>query len=334
MKPRLDHSDRLAALAEGARPDRPPASLWRHFYKDEDDLQQYVEAMVGWQSRFDWDFMKINARASYHYEPWGVIMRPSPDRLTKPQRIGFPIQTRLDWLKVTPRPMTDPRFDFQLRAISRIRKQVRRPFKIVMTVFNPISILGDMVAEEALLLSTLRESPEVLHGALRAVKDTFVGLVAEFRNAGADGIFFATTQWASSDRLSSQDLHSFVLPYDKEVWDSAGEDAFNVLHICDRNIHLREYKEFRAQIVNWDVALEGNPSLREGHEYLGRPVMGGVRHETDLKCQRPEQIGQFVRRLVETYGDIPYCVGPGCAIPVDSPDENVMAVRRAIEREE
>lgn len=334
MKSRMDHTDRLAALAEGIRGDRPPVSLWRHFYKDEDDLDKYVEAMVGWQRRYDWDFMKINPRASYHYEPWGVVMRPSPDRKTKPQRVGFPVQKPHDWLKVTPVNSSHPLFDFQLRAVSRIRRDIKPPFRITMTVFNPISILGDMVPSEEVLLTTMREEPELLHSALRAATSSFVSLVHEFRNAGADGLFFATTQWASADRLTAEELRTFAIPYDRQVWDAAGPDAFNILHICDRNIHLKEYRDFSAKLTNWDVALPGNPTLRDGHGIVNRPVLGGIHHETDLLKDTPEQISARVRGLVDAHHDIPYAVGPGCAIPVSTPDENVAAVRSMVDRVE
>lgn len=327
----MNHADRLQALAEGVRPDRPPVSLWRHFYKDEDDLDRFVEAMVGWQRTYDWDFMKINPRASYHYEPWGVKMRPSPDRATKPARIGFPVQASTDWPRIAPLPPTHPQFDFQLRAVSRIRKEVPKPFHIAMTVFNPISILGDMVADEGVLLRSLREDPESVHAALRAVTSTFVNLVHEFRNAGIDGLFFATTQWASADRLTAGELREFGIPYDREVWDAAGEDAFNVLHVCDRRIYLSEYSEFAASLTNWDVDLPGNPSMAEGHAMLRRPVLGGIHHETDLVSESPDRIRTQVRRLIDENREIPYCVGPGCAIPVTTPDESVAAVRRAVD---
>lgn len=332
MKGRLDHTDRLAALADGASVDRPPVSLWRHFYKDEDNLDKFVEMMVGWQKHYDWDFMKINPRASYHYEPWGVVMRPSPDRDTKAERIGFPIQKPIDWLKVVPIHVAHPLFDFQLKAISRIRKEIRKPFRITMTVFNPISILGDMVPNEETLLTSLREHPELLHSALRSVTDTFVKLVHEFRNAGADGIFFATTQWASADRLTVEELHRFALPYDREVWNAVGDNAFNILHVCDRKIYLAEYGDFSADLTNWDVSLPGNPTMKEGHAILKGPVLGGILHETELLKDSPEQITDKVRRLVDTHREIPYSVGPGCAIPVNTPDVNVAAVRAAVDR--
>jgi uroporphyrinogen decarboxylase len=219
-----------------------------------------------------------------------------------------------------------------LRAIARIRKSIPRPFRIVMTVFNPISILGDMVPSDEVLIRSLREEPNLVHAALRAVTTTFIALAHEFRNAGADGLFFATTQWASADRLNVDELRRFALPYDREVWAAAGDDAFNVLHVCEANIHLAEYRDFRAGIVNWDVGLEGNPSLLDGHALLQRAVMGGISHNTDLVQDSVEILRSKVRRLVDEHSEIAYAVGPGCAIPVTTPDENVAAVRAAVER--
>jgi len=331
MTERLSHTERLQALIEGAKPDRPPVALWRHFYRDEDDLDRFVEAMVTWQKRFDWDFLKINPRASYHYEPWGVTMRPSPDELTKPERVVHPISKPQDWARVVPLPVRHPVFDFQLRAISRIRRALPKPFRIVMTVFNPISVAGDMVPTNQILIDHLRRAPETVEWALTAIASTFADLVIEMRNAGADGIFYATTQWASADRLTAEELQKYVLPFDRLVWNAAGDDAFNVLHVCETRIHLGEYREFPASLVNWDATDPSNPSLRDGHELLGCPVMGGIRHETDLVRDTPDQLKEKTVRLIAEHGDIPFAVGPGCAIPVTVPDENVAAVREAVD---
>ncbi|MEW5701168.1 MAG: uroporphyrinogen decarboxylase family protein [Candidatus Zixiibacteriota bacterium] len=326
----LNHTERLQALIDGVKPDRPPVALWRHFYRDEDDLDRFVEAMVTWQKRFDWDLLKINPRASYHYEPWGVIMRPSPDELTKPERVGFPISNPEDWAKVAPVSVKHPMFDFQLRAIARIRRALPPPFRIVMTVFNPISIAGDMVPTDAVLQEHLRTVPDAVEWALTAIATTFADLVVEMRNAGADGVFFATTQWASAERLTVDELRRFALPYDRLVWDAAGGDAFNVLHVCDTKIHLAEYREFPAALVNWDATDPDNPSLCDGHAALGRPVMGGVPYMSELVNDTPDILEQKILRLISENGDIPFAVGPGCAIPVTAPDENVAAIRRAV----
>jgi hypothetical protein len=62
---------RLAAAIAGQPVDRLPVSLWRHFYVQETSRAGLVEAMVRWQKTYDWDFLKINPRASYPVEDWG-----------------------------------------------------------------------------------------------------------------------------------------------------------------------------------------------------------------------------------------------------------------------
>lgn len=330
MPEHLDHTDRLQALIEGVKPDRPPVSMWRHFYHEENDPARFAEAMVAWQRRYDWDILKINPKASYHYEPWGVQMTRSPDGIAKPIRRKPAIVKSSDWGKVAVLSVTHPEFDAQLRAIARIRKSLPRPFKIVMTVFNPISVAGDMVTSDKVLLEHLRESPQIVEHALLAIQSTLVHLVYEFRNAGADGIFFATTQWASADLMTVEEVRRYGVPFDRPVWAAAGEDAFNVLHVCGSNNYLKEYAEFKAALTNWDASDPSNMTLGDAYEVLHRPVMGGIAHETDLIADTPEILRDKVRRLIDTHRGIPLAIGPGCAIPVTVPMENIQAVRDAV----
>lgn len=330
MMEKLNHTERLQALREGQAPDRPPISMWRHFYLEENDPRSFAQAMIDWQKHFDWDFLKINPKASYHYEPWGVKMEYSPDGVAKPVRASFPIATADDWANVKPLPVSHPEFQAQLFAIAAIRKALPRPFPIVMTVFNPLSVAGDMVPNDRMLIDHLRAAPELVTAALEAITETFVKLAPEIRNAGCDGLFFATTQWASSDQITPEELQTFGLAYDRRVWEAAGDDAFNVLHVCDSNNYLAHYREFPAALVNWDAGDPTNPWLREGYEILKRPVMGGIGHKSDLVTGTPEIIREKTRRLIDEHRDIPLAIGPGCAVPVTVSDEMIAAVRAAV----
>lgn len=332
MPERMNHTDRLQAILEGHQPDRPPVSMWRHFYMEENRPDTFAEATIAWQRRHDWDFIKINPKASYHYEPFGVRMTYSPDGVIKPKRTAFPIREPEDWSRIKPIPKSHPEFDAQLSAIARIRKALPKPFRIVMTVFNPISVAGDMVESDDILLRHLREAPDQVFTALAAIQQTFIDLVIEFRDAGADGIFFATTQWASADTLTLPELGEFAIPFDKPVWDAAGEDAFNVLHICGSNNYLREYRGFRPAIVNWDASDPSNPALADGSSAMVMPVMGGIGHETDMVNDTPAILHQKVRRLIDTHSRLPFAVGAGCAVPVTAPEINFRAVRDAVGR--
>jgi len=68
MTDQMSHRERVRASLAGEETDRPPVSMWRHFFEDETSAEGLAEAMLGFQRRYDWDFMKVNPRASYHAE--------------------------------------------------------------------------------------------------------------------------------------------------------------------------------------------------------------------------------------------------------------------------
>ena len=77
--------------------DRAPVSMWRHFYELEETGEGLVEAMLGFQRRFDWDFMKVNPRAQYHVEDWGARYHYTRDPYLAPTPVHFPVGSAADW---------------------------------------------------------------------------------------------------------------------------------------------------------------------------------------------------------------------------------------------
>ena len=71
----MDKRERVRTALAGGQVDRPPATMWRHFYDQESTADGLTQAMLSFQRQYDWDFMKVNPRASYHAEDWGLTMR-------------------------------------------------------------------------------------------------------------------------------------------------------------------------------------------------------------------------------------------------------------------
>jgi uroporphyrinogen decarboxylase len=95
MKEQMKHRERVAAAIRGGDVDRPPVSMWRHFFDQETSPEGLAEAMLGFQRRFDWDFMQVNPRASYHAEEWGLQVEG--DGAGAPRTAGTPIRAPEDW---------------------------------------------------------------------------------------------------------------------------------------------------------------------------------------------------------------------------------------------
>src|SRR5262249_50948083 len=72
MSTPLSRRDRVMATVAGDDVDRPPMSFWGHFYDREESARDLAEATLEFRARYDWDFVKLNPRASYHGEGWGL----------------------------------------------------------------------------------------------------------------------------------------------------------------------------------------------------------------------------------------------------------------------
>ncbi len=329
---KLSHRERIQMILAGQKPDRFAVSFWRHFFHKESTAEGLAEAMVGFQKQFDWDFMKINPRADYHIEDWGFRQEYSREEFVKHKKIAYPINSIDDWTKIQPLPMTSPALAEQLRAIALIRKQVG-DLPILMTVFTPLAIAGRMVEDDKMLVEHLRRDPARIHAVLRSITQTFKQFVVECRDAGADGIFYATTAWASEDTVTWQEYQEFGIPYDLEVIQATDRDAINLFHVCGSNNYLSRLADhdYRSQLYNWDEADPTNLTLDNGIKTLaGKAIIGGVDHRGWLIRSDAAEMNYFVDKLKSTYDASRLIIGPGCAIDPATPAANLKAIRERV----
>lgn len=330
---RYSHRDRLAMILAGERPDRFAASFWRHFFHLEHTAEGTADAMLRFQKEFDWDFMKVNPRADYHGQDWGVKLKLSNRELENHVKQSFPIARIEDWSKITPLAMTAPVLAEHLKLVSLLRSRSEKELPILMTVFTPLSVAGRMVPDHQMLVDHLREAPERMHKVLRAITDTFVKFVSELRNAGADGLFFATTHWASADLLTWEEYQKFGIPYDLEVIRAAESDALNLFHVCGSNNFLEQLvrQPYPAKMVNWDSADPTNLPLDKAAELMpDKTLVGGVDYRGWLKQSRPAEMPHFINGLKRRFDSARLIIAPGCAVEPSTDMNNLRAIRQLL----
>ena len=65
--------ERMDAVLNGELADRPPVSAWRHFTECEHSTPKvFADMMIEFQNAYDWDYIKLQPRASYYAEAWGA----------------------------------------------------------------------------------------------------------------------------------------------------------------------------------------------------------------------------------------------------------------------
>lgn len=323
---------RIEAALHNQPVDRPPVSLWRHFYECERTAEDLAGAMLAFHKKYDWDWMKVNPRASYHVEGWGVKTNyGNGGPLDKPQVTEYPIKSAADWGVLKPLSTSEGVLDEQLEVIERICEALGGETYFIETVFNPLSIAADLVPTEQDMLNYMQNEPQAVKDALEVITETFINFSAACVKAGASGIFFATTEWASRDRLNEEQWAEWGTPYDLRVLKAVEDAPFNMLHVCKNNNLLYTLAEYPVPAINWAVGSPGNPTLRDVQLNTDKTVVGGYMNET-LRDGDPAHITLEARQAREQTGGRRWMLGPACSIPVDCPEENVRAARAAADQ--
>jgi len=324
----LSHRERVETIIAGENPDRMAASVWRHFFHKEATAEGLADAMLDFQKRFDWDFMKINPRASYHVEDWGNRLEWSTDEYQKHVKTEFAVKTIDDWDKITPLPPTSPVLAEHLKAIRLIKKVSDPELPLFMTVFNPLGIARYLAGSKEKLLEHLAQDPNRVRQALENITVTFEQYTAEIRNAGADGLFYATLEWASTDAIPCEQYHTLCRPLDLRIIKSAGDDALNMLHVCTSNNYLKELSDYPVPLINWESHDPTNVNLDNSFAFLqDKTAVGGLDDRGWLWHARPDEIAHELTRIKDRMAGRRFIFGPGCAIDPEIPYENLQVVR-------
>lgn len=326
----MSKRERVEAALRGTAVDRPPISFWRHFFEKETSAPGLAEAMLGFQRQHDWDFMKVNPRACYHVEPWGCRFQFSGRSDVAPTLVQSAVNTAEDWRKIKPVSPTAGALGEQLEALRLIKEGLRGEVPFVETVFTPLSIAGRLTASEDIMLEHLRQYPDRVHEALEAITTTFVNFAKACLDVGVDGLFYATTSWATYERLTDTVYAEFGRPYDLRVLRAVERAPLNILHVCRSRNMLRNLLDYPAHAVNWATADPTNPTLREVWQQSHRAVIGGIDHVGTLQQGTPDAVRAEVGGAVAQTRE-GLLLGPGCSISPQTPELNLRAAREAVD---
>jgi uroporphyrinogen decarboxylase len=339
MTKRMTKRERLSATLAGRPVDRLPVSLWRHFYVEEVTREGFVEAMLLWQRTYDWDFLKINARYSYHVEDWGNRYTRPTGPGTAPALVHACVRSaddfrhldRLDPAGVRGRPA--PVLAAHVGAVADLRRALGVDVPMLMTIFTPMSIAIDLAGGPQGLAALIAQDAAMVHVGLRTITDTFVDVAAQFLAAGADGIFLAATHGATTANFTPEQYGEFGRPYDLEVLAAAGQTPFNLLHVCKPKSLVRALADYPVAMLNWDTAALSNPTLAQmAAAAPGKTMMGGLDRELLMERRQLDALLSQARQAVDSMAGRPFVLGATCAIHSTSLPEAVQAVRDFVEQ--
>jgi uroporphyrinogen decarboxylase len=322
--------ERVTAALAGSEVDRIPVSFWGHDYVREWTAEGLAEATLERFREYDWDFIKVNPRATYYAEAWGSRYKPSGDPLHGPVNVDYVLKTERDLDRLTALDARDGPFGEQLAALRLIGEALAREAPFIQTVFSPLAVVGRLAnGDLGFVRRCMREEVQALHKALDAVARTLAGYAKACLDAGADGIFFATVDWGTYDVATVEHYAEFGRPYDLQVLSAVAEARFNVLHVCRKDNMLLSMLDYPVHAFNWATNETGNPSLAEILAKSERAVMGGLSVRAMSEGTRKQVTDEAKAALGET-GGRRFLLAAGCSIPPQTPETNLRAALAAV----
>ena len=326
----MSKRERVLAALRGDEVDRPPASFWGHDFLREWSAQDLAAAMVESVQTYGYDYLKVNPRATYYSEAWGCRYRRPTDPTRQPDVESWVVHEPADLHAVRPVDATGGPFAEQLEALRLIGDGLGGEVPFVQTVFSPLSVVGRLANSRDNVRRWMTEAPAALHSALAAVTETLAAYARACLEAGADGIFFPTTEWGTQDVCTPDMYETFGRPYDLRVLDAVQGAPFNILHVCRPNNMLELLLDYPVAALNWADRAPGNLSLGEASAKTDKAVMGGVDERNTLLRGTPDDVRAEALDAIQQTGGRRFLLAPGCSISPQTPPENLRAAIAAV----
>ena len=327
--------ERVRAALSGDEVDRVPVSAWGHDFLREWSAEGLAEATVEAYRRYDWDFIKVNPRASYNVEPWGTVYEPSGNPDESPRLAHSALRSATDLERIQPVDITSGPFGEQLDALAIIAQAVGDEVPILQTLFSPLAVVRRLCGSAQFVQEMMKMAPQRLERALSSIAESQKAYVSLCLKRGVAGIFFATVEWGSRNEASKNQYERFARPFDLDVLAEAKEGYFNVLHVCRDDNRLMDLLDYPVHAFSWATPSPegglGNPTLREILDLTDRAAMGGAAHGDAMVSMSPEAVADMGEKAASETGGRRFLLAPGCSLPPSVPDQNVRALREAAE---
>ncbi len=319
----MDKVERVMAVVEGRRPDRPPVSFWCHFDADQRCGSAAVRTHLDYLRKYDLDFLKV--------------MNDNGYPLTRPIRNIEELES-LEVLRGD-----EPEFERQLDLLAELSKELRGRTLMATTVFNAWATLRKLIKPkptpgppklsgwegeaDRLLRGFMSEDRAVVARAVATVGETLANFSRRCLEAGADGIFLSVRDdWMDEPDRTAETYDEIVRPSDLKILDAVSGADFNLLHVCGVSADFAAFAKYPVQVINWADRAAG-PSIESVIGSTAPAVCGGVDNLEAMPNGKPRDCAEQVCDALRQAADRPILIGPGCTYdPNTVPDKNLHAI--------
>lgn len=334
----LTKIQRFERLLSEKEVDRSIVSGWHHFLEKEQTATDLAEATIAFAKQYDWDWIKINPRATYLAEAFGNTYDFNDYRWVFPRQSNQVILSPSDVRKVEEVEVAKSApLQEQIEAVKLIRDGLPET-PILQTMFSPLTILMFLTGNSSYVDQTMygSEAPvnfkELLkneragvHQALHAIALTMANYVKELESAGVNGLFYAVTGTAHPELFDEATFNEFSRPYDLIVL-HAMKKGKRILHTCGSYSQPDRFNDYPIEGISWDTEAEGNPGLEVKLEKI---KVAGVDHRI-FEGKDDSLIEQQAKKAIQVMKDQPFLLVPNCAVSVKATEGALNTLRNSV----
>ena len=259
------------------------------------------------------------------------IAEAAGSRLAFPDNTAYVVETAikktsdLDRLRV-PDPHIDGRLPLFLEAASIVLRDAGDQVPVSLTTAGPFTTAANLRGTEH-LLRDLRRDPDFVLRLLRFATDSIIRFACEVVLLG--GRIGLAEPVASGTLISRKQFLEFAAPYMTEVIKTIGElaGAPPSLHICGNSSRIwADMADCGASVLSLDDEVD----IAEARAAVGDRValLGNIRPAETMVMGTPADVRANVQECLAKGVGNPkgYILGMGCALPINTPPENVHAL--------
>lgn len=338
LKEEMTPKERIEAMISGRPFDRVPCNIFIG-----DHAATIIGAKVSDLNFSSKVFLKgqIAANEKYGIESTGVspglagIAEALGSKLVFPDHgapyVGeYAIKDPLDLEKLNiPHPVKAGRFSFVLETAEKLVDQFGSQMSVSVEVPGPFTSAGNLMSIDNFLRAS-RKNPEFVHRVLRLITDTTIAFIKEA--AKLDVSIGIADPSASGTLIGHGMFEDFALPYLKEIVDViriSGKDA-PYLHICG---NTKRIWTLMADTGAGSLSLDDVVDLEGAKTEVGNRVIliGNVKPTATMYLGKPADVERDAKECLKKAYDNPkgYVLALGCGFPIDTPPENIHALRGA-----
>ena len=218
--------------------------------------------------------------------------------------------------------LDEPPIRAVLDALRILRREYGERVAIVGKVMGPWTLAYHMHGVQEFLIKTILE-PDIVRAFLDRLEHITILFGRAQIEAGADALCLA--DHATGDLVRPSTYRDFLLPVHQEITQILG--CPTILHICG---NTTDRLDFICEAGFDAFHFESKVNAHTAREIMGNRVslVGNINNPESLLYGTPQQVYQETLSALKAGVNV---VGPECAIPLATPNENLVSILRAAE---